>query len=38
MNQEKYLKDINLFLMNISKKHKNDLNKYLDELENKYNE
>ena len=38
INQEKYIKDINLFLMNISKKHRNDLNKYLDELECKYNE
>jgi hypothetical protein len=38
INQEKYIKDINLFLMNISKKHKNDLNNYLDELECKYNE
>ena len=32
LNQDKYIKDINIFLMNISKKHKNDLNK-LDELE-----
>jgi len=32
-NHDKYFKEVNLFLLNISKQNRKDLNKYLDKLE-----
>ena len=32
-NHEKYLNDMYVYLLNISKKHRKDLDKYLDKLE-----